>query len=228
MKLKLIGLAVASALTLSAQASDYQTELSLGYLGNGDGNAVLLGGQYNFDVVDTSNIALSEAAFYERSNNVFVQIGTGDLDAQIIGLEYYFNDQFYVAPSYTNVEIFGENEGFLALGLGYSPFKGLLISTTVPENNYDLNLNAKYVAPLAGDAAFNLEASFIDSDFDNDLSIAGDYYFNKYSGVGLAIGDDTFTISGEHFFTDMIKVGISYTDNSGADGVVGLDVAWRF
>jgi len=230
MKLKLVGLAVASALAFSAQASDYQTEIGLGYLTSDGANAFALVGEYNFDVVDASNIVLSEAGFYERSNNVFVNLVGGDItDAYVVGLEYYFSNNIYVAPTYTNFNGSGSN-GFFAVDLGYSPIKGLLVKTTIPEENYDFNLDVKYVAPLAGDAAFNLEASFIDNDFDNSFVIGGDYFFNKHTGVGLNLGENTFTISGEHFFTDTVKAGLSYTDidEPGADGLIGLDVAWRF
>lgn len=223
MMFKKIALSALLVLSPAALAGDYQTEIGVGFLNADSGSATAITGRYHFNQVDTSSTVLAESSFYERENNVFAALSGGDIDSQQIGAEFYIDDRFYVAPSYTNIELFGEDEGFFAVDLGYSPFQGLRFSTTVPESDYEANINAKYLMPLSGGRALNLEARLID----DASSVSGDYYFNKTTAVGLGIGEDTLTLSGDKFFTNKVRAGISYTDTD-FDNVVGVDVAVRF
>src|SRR5690625_7507275 len=103
--MKLKTLAVATALVFgsaAAVASPYQIEGSASYYhldrdsGGSDG-AFGVRGEYHFAPVQTRNHPLAEAAFLERSTNVYAQ-GADDFDALSFGGEpYVANTLVYVA-----------------------------------------------------------------------------------------------------------------------------------
>lgn len=225
---KLFLAASISCLSFNALAENYQTELAAGYLDFDVADGFVLGAQYHFSQVDTSNKPLAEASFLDRSSNIaLAYTDIEDFDATVIGAEFYLNS-FYIAPTYTNPSV---GDGVFAAAIGYVG-DGWRVITTVPEEDYELNIDFKYVTKLSGDDFINFEAGYADGgDFSDDtITVVGDYYFDETFSVGalLVNADDTdFGLRINKFFTSKFSAGAQFVSGDEVD-TFSLDVAVRF
>lgn len=225
-------LAAAIALTLgstAAFAENYRAEVGVGYIDIDDvGDAYGVFGEFHFQEVSTSGHPLEEAGFLEHSSNIFASYLDSDLgDVTTIGLELYLSN-FYIAPSYSEPSE-GDGEGQVALGYATD---GWRITTTVPEEDYEANVDFKWVTALSGENFINLEAGYADGGDGNDdvLNAALDYYFDRTFSVGAGIVDQEetdFVIRANKFFTGKIRAGLSYVNSDDGD-TMAIDASIRF
>lgn len=232
-------LSTAVLLTSSlAMANTYNAEVGLEYTDfDGDASAIALYGVYHFTEVDTSNKPLAEAAFLQKRS--FIAAGHAELDvdggensdAQVVAVGFYIpNSIFYVGAAYQKNEDWNDT----TLTLGVTPVDGLLISTSHNEeaDDYVANLQAKYVRPLSGDTAINLEAGFVDGEDggDNAISLAADYYFTSYFSVGAMVedeGESAYGLRTRYFFNDSFSVNGEVISSDDADQF-SIGAAFRF
>lgn len=226
MKKLLLATAV-SLVSVAASAENYQTEIGLSYTDFGPVDGFTIDGTYHFDEVDTSGKPLAEAAYLQNANNVSLAYTDIDgFDVTSIAAEFYINN-FYIAPLYTNRS---EGGASYAAAVGYAT-DNFRITTTVPEEDYELNVDVKYVTQLEGGNFINFEAGYADGgDFGEDaITIAGDYYFDETLSVGAIIlnADDTdFGLSVDKFFTGTFRAGASviFADEE----IITLNASIRF
>jgi hypothetical protein len=235
-----------SSLTM---ANTYNAEVGLNYTDNGltlldntepleDVSTIQLSGLYNFTAVDTSNKPLAEAAFLgnhsylNASHSEFDADGGGSADAQTIGFGFYIPSTiFYIGAQYLNFE--DSNNTIVTLGV--TPIDGLLITTSHNEeaDDYEPNIYAKYVRPLAGETAINLEAGFAQSEDDEEedaIYLAADYYFTSFFSVGATLVDrdeSTYGIRTRYFFNDQFSLTGEFT-SSDEDDAMSVGAAFRF
>lgn len=268
MKMKLLPAIVATAGFLAAPfvfSATYQGELSAAYSdidiqGDEEGYFVGLEGKYYFAPVDTKNHPLAEAAFIEKSSNVYVNLGNFefkeagdrlDIYQRSIGVDFFIpNTMFYLGAGVNEMKsnyswpAEGNSSGgsdatdwdsawFIKAGI--APVTGLLVWSEFTEDvdvSDEWNINGKYVIPLSGEHALNIEAAYEKSDIsyaDNTIMAAVDYYLDRNLSIGGgfintsfddAIGDDATTdyfIRARNFFTDSISGEISYTNGDYED-----------
>ncbi len=235
MKFKSLALATAFTLTSGmAVANSYQSEVGANYtdVENGDG-AFGIYGEFHFSPVQTRNHPLAEAAFLERSTNVYAA-ADNDFDALTVGGELYVPDtMFYVGGRVARVDTANGDETTLFATLGLTPIDGLLVTTEFSEDGYDANISAKYVTSLGGGNFVNLEGTYQDTDFNDDiLSLAADFYFDRTWSVGAGytdfLGNDRFTLRTEKFFTNEISGNLAFTDADVGGDTVTIGAAIRF
>lgn len=255
MKTKLLPAIIAAAGFLSAPfalAATFQSELSAGYAdidindSDADGSAVALEGKYYFSPVNTANHPLAEAAFIEKSSNVYVNLGTGefkgsgsklDIYTREIGVDFYIpNSIFYLGLGAEEVKAKtspGASSGWessWSVKAGVAPITGLLVWSEFVEDvdvSDQWNINGKYVLPLAGEQALNLEASYEKSKLgfaDNTISMAADYYIDRNLSIGAGFtntsydsainssADTDYFVRARNFFTDKASLELSYVD----------------
>lgn len=229
MRTKKLLLAVSlSFISAGAFAENYQFEVGAQYLDFESVDGFALAGQYHFQEVDTSGKPLAESAFLGQSNNLqLAYTDIEDSDATAIAAEFYINN-FYVAPSYVNPS---EGDGEFAVALGYA-VDNWRVTTVVPEEDYELNVNFKYVTELGGSTFLNFEAGYADGgDFaDDTISVAADYYFDSTFSVGailLNAEDTDVGIRLSKFFTGTFQAGFSYISSDFGD-LTTLDASIRF
>jgi hypothetical protein len=232
MKIKALAAAIVLSMTSGAVlAQDYQFDVGVDYTDVEDGDGAFGAyAEYHFSPVDTADRPLAEAAFLTKSSNVYVR-GAADFDVANVGVEFYIpNSMFFVAADFQRTDFGGGSDNTWSARLGITPIDGLLITTTVPEEDYEVNLQAKYVTALGGNNFLNLEADYQDGgDFDDSYSLFADYYFSRsFSfGVGYAevFGSDVYTIRTRNFFTETFSGELSYTDyDSGSAINVGASL----
>jgi len=222
-----------AAITLSlgstlACADNYRAEVGIGYMDIEDiSDAITLFGEVHFKEVSTSGHPLEEAAYLEQSSNVFASYSDFDQgDITLIGLELYLNN-FYIAPVYVDSS---EDDGEGSVALGYST-NGWRITTTVPEEDYEANIDFKYVTSLSAGTFINFEAGYEDGgDSDDTITVGGDFYFDKTLSVGAAIinAEETdFEVRANKFFTGKVRAGMSYISSDFAD-IISIDASIRF
>lgn len=234
MKIKALAAAIVLTMTSGAVlAQDYQFDVGVDYTDVEDGDGAFGAyAEYHFSTVDTSGRPLAEAAFLTKSSNVYVR-GAADFDIANVGVEFYIpNSMFFIGADFYRTDFGGVSDNTWAARLGITPIDGLLITTTIPEEDYEVNLQAKYVTALGGDNFLNLEAGFQDGgDFDDTLTLGADYYFSRSFSVGLGYADfgddDAFTIRTRNFFTEAFSGELSYTDTD-AGSAVNVGVSLRF
>ncbi len=235
--MKIKSLALATAFTLAsgvAVANSYQSEVGASYtdVENGDG-AFGIYGEIHFAPVQTRNHPLAEAAFLERSTNVYAS-ANDDFDLLTVGGELYVPDtMFYVGGRVTRVDNAAGDETTAFATLGMTPIDGLLVTTEFSEDGYDANISAKYVTSLGGGNFVNLEGIYQDTDFDDDiLSLGADFYFDRTWSVGAVytdfVGNDRFTLRTEKFFTNEISGNLAFTDADLGGDTVTIGAAIRF
>ncbi|QEI11527.1 putative porin [Cellvibrio japonicus] len=250
MKLKLlsavIGLASFSVLA-NAQSSTYQGEVFAGYGETDDAldsSAYAVGGAFYFSPVNTKNHPLAEAAFLEKSSNIYALVGSQtndlfDVDFQSVGAEFYIpNSIFYAGLGVTRAKADGGSwDSQWNASLGVTPIDGLLVWTSFYEDvDYSdyINLNAKYVMSLGGEQALNIEGSFADADGGEEFGIAADYYIDRNLSIGTAYSyvnadEDIkdFTVRARQFFTNSLSFDLSYTFGD-QDDSWGIGASYRF
>ncbi|WP_347332063.1 putative porin [Marinimicrobium locisalis] len=217
MKFKSLALATAFAFSSGFAAADYQSEIGANYTDVEDGDGAFgMYGELHFSPVQTRNHPLAEAAFLERSSNVYVA-GDNDFDVLTVGGELYVPDTiFYVGARVSRVDSGADDETTAYGTLGLTPIDGLRVTTEFNEDGYDANLSAKYVTSLGGGNFVNFEGTFADGDFDDYLSLGADFYFDRTFSVGAGYtdyyGNDQFTLRTEKFFNDEVSGNLSFTD----------------
>lgn len=230
----ILGVAVALVVSNAAIAESYRTEITTGITDN-DGSDVSLdlGIRYHFNEVDTSGKPLAEAAFLNKSSNVWAKTyniaGDGDTVTGA-GVEFFLPDTIVYGAF--NV-LKDDDDTRWSATAGVTPIDGLLVTTTYVEDvDYDLNLRAKYVTTLGNGQSINLEASGYDGEDNFDWSLAGDYYLTNNTSVGLELsdysgGDTAVTVRGRHFFSHEFFAGASFTTVDDND-TIGLEAGLRF
>lgn len=244
-----LAFAVAAGFGTAAQAQDYQIEAEVGYthidpkVGSSD-SAFDVSGTYFFDRVATSGHPLAEAAFLQRASNMSLGYQTvDDADSDTIGIEgeFYF-DQLYLRGGYSSQDNGGFDTDTLSARVGWVLSEGFRIAGGIDRvdpdggnTSNDLVVEAKYVAKLAGGAAFNLEgsATFLDEADDEVIALGGDYYFNPAlsvgAGISLADNDDNWNLRARYFITPVIAGQLEYfTLSDGDDNAFRLSLALRF
>lgn len=224
-------------------ASTYNAEVGLEYTDfDGDTSSIQLNGVYHFTAVDTTNKPLAEAAFLQKHSFINARHTEydfdegGSTDDQAIGFGFYIpNSIFYVGAEYQKYEDWNDT----LVTLGITPIEGLLLTTQHNEeaDDYEANIQAKYVRQLAGDTAFNLEASFAkapDSDEDDTFGFAGDYYFTSFFSVGASYvnqsifsDEATTSVRTRYFFNDQFSLNAEIGSNEDVD-TFSFGAALRF
>ncbi len=246
-----------------AMASNYQFDVGggvqrLDFDTGGDIDTLFLDGEFHFmGAVNTSNRPLAEAAFLDRSSNVFVRaarsdFGPADIDMVGAGIEFYIPGDFFYARAEVSRASNGATEtGFMVMG-GLTPIDGLRVSLGyadefVPESAgpffvpFGLDeafiLDAKYVLGLGGTSALNLEATITLEDNADAFQLGADFYINRAISIGGAytyvdidnVGDThAFTLRGRFFITDSISASAQVGINDDDDLGFGVRGNFRF
>ncbi|MFC3117128.1 putative porin [Cellvibrio fontiphilus] len=257
MKMKLLSSIVAAVGLVGAPlalAANYQAEVSAAYEdidyadSNGEGKFIGLEGKYYFAPVNTSEHPLAEAAFIEKASNVYLQLGTeeykfggekSDLYGRVIGADFYIpNTIFFLgagvaevkskAPASLGQSYDWESAWFVKAGV--APIEGLLVWSEFTEDidvNDEWNINGKYVLPLRGEQALNLEASYEKSKLgwaDDTITMSADYYIDRHLSLGAGFvntsydssvadnADTDYFVRARNFFTDKASLELSYVD----------------
>jgi hypothetical protein len=226
MRLKSMGAALALAIVANTAAADYRGEVTAIYADLDDGDkASLISGTFHFNNVKTDSHPLAEAAFLERSNNVMLMRGKTeyrnhvDVTSSYAVAEFYIPQaMLYVAPVYFysdyNYEI-GRRTSVNDWGayVGLTLAEGLRISTLwMDDADYEFNLQMKYVVDVSASNTINVELDYVkaeDSDEDDAIGVALDFYFDRTFSVGLELGyeeDASFGIRTQKFFTEQFSV----------------------
>jgi Putative general bacterial porin len=226
-------------------ANTYNAELGASYSDiDGDASMLVARGVYNFSAVDTANKPLAEAAFLDKHSYLMATYGKIDVDggasadAMGVGVGIFIPQaMLFVGLSHAENEIDGEDVDANSLQLGLTPVDGLLVSTFYTEDvDYEPNIAAKYVRPLSGDTAVNLEASFAQGadGADDTVGVAGDYYFTSFFSVGASyvsqstLSDEATTaIRTRYFFNDNFSLNGEYSSNDGTNTMT-IGAALRF
>ena len=212
---KLLAVACVMALSAAAAAEDYRAEVGVAYQNiSGDYNAVVGTGEFYFNAVSTAERPWAEAAFLQREGGAFALAAVAEYDdfERAVVLEagaeiYTLNDMLYLSGkvvryAYDN-DFYDDTftDTAVEVEVGFSPVAGLLVSTVYnSEQDYDFNVAGKYVRPLAGGSALNLEAryavsedldtSFGSIDRDDTYGIGADYYFDPTFSLGVVVDND--------------------------------------
>lgn len=218
-----------------------------------EGYFVGLEGTYYFSPVDTKNHPLAEAAFIEKASNLYVGLGNFefkeardrlDIYQRSIGVDFYVpNTMFYLGAGVNEIKskYTWPAEGNFAGGsesskwdstwfvkAGIAPVTGLLVWTEFTEDidvSDQWNINGKYVIPLSGEQALNIEASYEKSDIsyaEDTITGTVDYYLDRNLSIGTGFvnvsynsDEDSTTdyfVRARNFFTDNISAELTYTD----------------
>lgn len=217
-----------------------------------EGYLVSLEGTYYFAPVDTANHPLAEAAFIQKASNVYLNLGNAeykykddgqrlDIYLRTLGVDFYIpNSMFYLGAGInehkSKASWSGEDysdstkwdsTGFVKVGI--APVTGLLVWSEFTEDvdvSDDWNINGKYVIPLSGEQALNVEASYEKSyGVIDTIIVAADYYLDRNLSLGAGFtnlsydggGDNTseteYLIRARQFFTDNASLELSYADS---------------
>jgi hypothetical protein len=220
-----------------------------------EGYFIGLEGKYYFAPVDTKNHPLAEAAFMEKAGNVYVNLGNYEIKEAVdrldiyqrtLGVDFYIpNTMFYLGAGINEYKskYSWPAEGSFESGsdsskwdstwfvkAGIAPVTGLLVWTEFTEDvdvSDAWNINGKYVIPLSGEQALNVEASYEKSDIsytDDIITGSVDYYLDRHLSLGAGFINSSFDstndnesstdyfIRARNFFTDNVSVELSYTD----------------
>lgn len=218
-----------------------------------EGYFVGLEGTYYFSPVDTKNHPLAEAAFIEKASNLYIGLGNFefkeagdrlDIYQRSIGVDFYIpNTMFYLGAGVNEIKskYTWPAEGNFAGGTdsskwdstwfvkaGVAPVTGLLVWTEFTEDidvSDQWNINGKYVIPLSGEQALNIEASYEKSDIsyaEDTITGTVDYYLDRNLSLGAGFvnvsynsDEDSTTdyfVRARNFFTDNISAELTYTD----------------
>lgn len=273
MKLKLLPAIIAAAGFVAAPfalAATYQSEISATYAdidisdSSAEGYFVGLEGTYYFAPVDTANHPLAEAAFIQKSNNVYLNLGNteyksdagrSDIYHRSLGVDFYVpNTMVYLGAGInegkSKTAFSGENYSYSTkwdsawfVRAGIAPVTGLLVWSEFTEDvdvSDEWNINGKYVIPLSGEHALNIEASYENSyDVVDAITVAADYYLDRnlslgagftnlsYDGDGDNNSETEYLIRARQFFTDNASLELSYADSDYGSKLM-LEGALRF
>lgn len=236
--MKIKALAAAVVMTMSSAnvlADTYQFDLGANYTHadvDGFGSDGFFGAyaRYYFSPVNTTNRPLAEAAFLGKSSNVTLSTAE-DFDVVRLDAEVYIpNSIFYIGATATRTDYGNGSDNDWSARVGITPVDGLLITTSFNDDDYDLNLQAKYITALGGGNFLNVEGYFVDADSTNFFGVSADFYFDRTFSVGVAyedIGDDVFTVRTRKFFTETFSGEVTYSKHEYFD-VARVGVSVRF
>lgn len=240
-----------------ALANSYNGEIDVGYVDNGisvlhstyplhETTSIYLNGRYHFTPVDITNKPMAEAAFLQKRSYINAGYTDWDIDVangasgniQNIGFGFYIpSTMFYLGVQHIRYDYdFSDSDNNTQFELGITPIDGLLVSTLHYEDSddYEANIHAKYVLPLTGDTAINLEAGYQDvEDGDAVINFAADYYFTNSFSVGASVTDyedgSDYSIRTRYFFNDSFSlVGEFASDSETDDESFSIGAAFRF
>jgi hypothetical protein len=244
---------IASALLLIAStgvlANSFQSEIGAGYerfeFGAFEADTFFLQAELHFTRVDARAHPLAEAAFLERSSNIFALAGfteveflgfEEDVTTYGGGVEYYVpGGLFYVAGSVLRFDN-GISETDWTLTAGLTPMDGLRLRLGYEDLGEIWVLDGKYVVPLRRTNALNLEAAARFGDDDTSYEANVDYYFNRRVSLGgglayldpdMGSSDTQLTLRSRMFFTDMFSGSAFYMFADDTDSW-GLAISVRF
>lgn len=233
----LVLLALAPTIAL---AEPYQFEIDARYTEMDTASVIGAGGRYYYNVVDTRDHPLAEAAFLEKAGSVSVNTNRLIFDSDspatqvtTITADYFFPDtKFYAAvfgrsrtsdgaPANFRSPVNTRND--LGITLGVVPIEGLLLTNSFSKDGRLFSPRAKYVRPLRGETALSIEAK---SNF-----FSFDYYTDRTFSLGLTLsdrGNSTSTgIQARKFFTPQLSGQVAYTSDRSTDTWT-LGLAYRF
>ena len=243
MKLKLLVVSFGLAASGVVFANTYQSEVgatAARWDENGANHTVnnhILEGKYYFNLVNTANLPLAEAAYLNKSSNVFAALsrnfGKGnstDFNKLLGGVEVYIPENFLyvkVEASRSKFDSYSNHDSTATIGI--TPLDGLRVTTSWElENSYDANISAKYVTAIGSGQFINAEATVADTSFGTYKAIGGDFYIDTSFSVGAEVSDDdmgtNYTARTRKFFGEQWSGNFSYTDAEYGNKVaVGVD-----
>ncbi|MCE3253216.1 MAG: hypothetical protein K0Q67_2236 [Cellvibrio sp.] len=240
-----------------ALAATYQSELSAAYAdidiseSSEEGYFVDLEGKYYFAPVDTANHPLAEAAFIQKASNAYLNLGNAeykdagerlDIYHRSLGVDFYIpNSMFYLGAGISerkskaswaggNYSDSNQWDSTWFVKAGIAPVTGLLVWSEFTEDvdvSDEWDINGKYVIPLSGEQALNIEASYENTyDVIDTITVAADYYLDRHLSLGAGFintsydGDrysdsesnTDYLIRARQFFTDNASLELSYID----------------
>lgn len=204
-------------------------------------------GIYYFSDVAVNTLPRSEAAFYQHKSFVQAAYATSesfgvDVDALSVQGRLFIPDtMFMIGAGLTraDVDLPGVSaETVWNASLGVAPAQGLLFWTEFTEDvDYAdaINVNAKYVKPLADGTAYNLEGTVAKFDHGNQFTFGGDYFFDQNLSLGavLSVYDfdggsyNGYEIRAKNFFTNQFSLGLAYSNVDSEDGF-SIEARFRF
>lgn len=224
-----------------ALAAPYQFEIDARYTEMGAASVIGVGGRYHYQIVDTRDHPLAEAAFLQKAGAISIDTSKANFGSDSptthmtsITADYFFpNTKYYAAVSGAKRTSGGEPERFHSLSntrnrwgitVGVLPIEGLLVTNSFSKDDPIVNLHAKYVRPLKGEAALSIEA------YRNFVSF--DYYTDRTFSLGLSLSDrgsSTSTgIRARKFFTPQLSGQLAYTSSQRSADTWSLGLAYRF
>ncbi|MDX1588089.1 MAG: putative porin [Oleiphilaceae bacterium] len=253
-----LAIAAISATPAMVSAQDYQVEGLLNYQNldfdrpgvvSRDRGAVE--GRFHLLPVRTAGHPLAEAAYLERSDNLFLSYRHEDEsheDKVRVGAEGYVQD-FYGRVEVNHVEDFGgggsnaesSNTG-AAVDIGWLPPQLQSLRLTVggaldsPDHFQEdvLRFGGKWVQSMQAGTALSLEARYDIVDDDNDttvLDVRGDYFLTNSISVGLggqrvdndADDNTAFTFGSEVFLTPLFSAAVDYTLDASFNNIPSVE-----
>lgn len=198
MKVERLSAAVLLSMSASiALADTYQLEVGGAFWGTEYGRGLAFAGEGHFSPVNTSGHPLAEAAFLERSSNIFFahqlfeDDDYGRDEVTSLELEYYVpHSLFYIGAGYQE---FSYEDGWYEgndwnVTLGLTPADGLLLTTTYEnEEGYNLNLGARYFTALNHGTGLGLRAEYWSFDWDDRIHLEADYYLDSTLSFGVIV-----------------------------------------
>lgn len=220
---------------------------------------------YHLEEVSTFGHPLKEAGFLERSTNVGASYNNWSGDGAK-GNIFSLNGEAFIEDFYlsANVDINSWNSSFgksaygkssttdFGIKAGFLPTDGLLLTLgydleekgTVKngklKNLGTISLGGKFVTPLEGEMALNLEGEIGFQDDKNDTviyTLGGDFYFDRAISAGLWVSDSDASgakteagVRGNFFITPLVSLNAHYTHNYGysKNKAFGLGAKLRF
>ena len=253
MKKLLLSTAIAASMAGNAVAQDFQFEIDafyvtgereLPFFGDTDFDGYGFEGRIHFDVVDTGQGPLAEAAFLDQSSFVGATWISAEADAPgadsestvILDGRFVTQTDWIFEGTYTDIE---DDDSTITLGVGKYLTQNtdfvVSLGQIDPDDDDDdatsIGVDSHTVMPLTGQTAiaYDLGLTYLDTDGGSATTVGAGftYYFNRAFGAGLDVdftnGDDfdqsSFTLSADWFVTPAAHVGVAYnTLGQDADG----------
>lgn len=243
MKKLFLATAVA-AISLNTVAETFQFELQAAHfdseLGDTEVKTSALAGAYYLAPVDDSVGAKAEAAFLNKSSNIFLSYSQIEIEndpllldedgtGYVAGGEYVLDSGIILSALYSSSEIEDFDSETIGVGVGYY----LTDSSTIDlrfsyidddlEETNTFSLGYKNVLDFGDDQSLNVEAilNHLDpdeTDSSTNLTVISDYYFTSQLSAGASVGytdSDSeealnYGVKGSYFFGSNFALAIAY------------------
>jgi len=228
MKLKLFFAATLLATSTFAIADAYRAEVGANAahwdmdVFNSSSNIYDVNGKYYFNLVQTDNLPLAEAAYLGKSSKIY----SG-------GVEVYIPENFlYIKVEGIHQRYPNSSDTSALTTVGLTPLDGLRVTTSWnSDESYHANVDAKYVTDIGNGHYINVEARLADTDLGTYKAIGADYYFDNTFSAGVEVSDEelgkTYLARTRKFFTEQFSADLTYADTDfGNIYAVGVD--YRF